>query len=34
MSWIGNIEFIKEQGLVLSEFGISNKSFELIINEL
>lgn len=34
ISWIGDKEFIKDQGLTISEFGERNNSFQTLINDL
>jgi hypothetical protein len=33
-SWIGDKELLKNKGLVITEFGTNNNSYELIINDL
>ena len=33
-SWIGDKELLKSKGLVITEFGTDNNSYELIINDL
>lgn len=34
ITWVGDKEFIGEKGLELSNFGISNSSFDIIVNAL
>ncbi len=34
ITWVGDKEFIREKGLELSDFGISNSSFDIIVNAL